>query len=72
MSVLSIPKNIELFSKTVGQVERTISSDRRGRVKWAGSFWPAELYHSDCRVTLLPAQMVNVVARRGITLLVTQ
>lgn len=53
-----------------GEVDRTITSTQRGRVRAMGSYWYAECYGWDYRRTLHPGQPVMVIAQRGNTLLV--
>ena len=57
----------------IGEVVQAISSNRRGRVKFKASFWPARFY-SEARINAetlaLPLDRVVVVGIDGITLLV--
>ncbi|MBF2045962.1 NfeD family protein [Leptolyngbya sp. 7M] len=64
-------ERIELFAQPgIGEVVQMIAPNRRGRVKYRASFWPARLY-SDAYVQAEPSEQVVVVGRDGITLLVT-
>jgi hypothetical protein len=70
MSLTSAPETIELFAQVgVGEVEQTITSSHRGRVRFAGSYWFARFYHSS-HPEVLPGTVVRVVGRQGQTLLV--
>lgn len=71
MKSLIIPTEVEVFPEPLrGTVDKTISPQKAGRVKCLGSFWPARLYQSDCQMTIMPEESVNIVAIQGITLLV--
>lgn len=71
MKELFFSSPLEIFPETIpGIVEMTIAPNRRGRIKFHSSFWPAKLYNIKCSVTVLPGQMVNVIGVEGITLLV--
>jgi len=72
MSLTSIPETEELLPQPLpGKVEKMITPNRPGRVKFQATFWNAEFYYSECQVAVLSGMSVNVVGRRGITLLVT-
>jgi membrane-bound ClpP family serine protease len=58
-----------LTKPQTGVVDRTIAPERVGRVKYAGSYWSARLFHAHPTV-LFPGDPVTVVAIQGITLLV--
>ena len=63
--------NIELFAQTdIAEVVKAIAPNRKGRIKFRASFWPAKLY-TNSAVALQPSEQVVVVGRDGITLLVT-
>lgn len=71
MSFIPIPETEELLPQPLpGKVEQMITPTRPGRVRFQATFWTAEFYYSDCQVAVLPGMSVNVVGRRGITLLV--
>jgi len=62
---------IQMFPAPLpGIVELALASDRPGRVKFQGSYWPAKLYCAEAVVRLQPEQTVAVVGMEGITLLV--
>jgi len=64
-------QSITLFSKAeAGKVEKTITSSESGRVKFQGSYWPAQFYYPDSHLTANPDEVVTIVGRQGITLLV--
>jgi hypothetical protein len=70
MDTLFISK-VEMFPQAqLGTVEEAISYNRRGRVKFDGTYWPARFYDPDCKATVPPDELVSVVAIKGITLLV--
>lgn len=72
MSFTPLPETEELFPQPLpGKVEKMIAPNCPGRVKFQATFWNAEFYYSECQVAVLPSMSVNVVGRRGITLLVT-
>ncbi|MCU0523822.1 MAG: NfeD family protein [Elainella sp. Prado103] len=76
LSSSNLSSNIELFAQPgIGEVVKAIAPNRRGRVRFRASFWPARLYsetspHSSAQVPALPTEKVAVVGRDGITLLV--
>ncbi|MBE9179927.1 NfeD family protein [Oculatella sp. LEGE 06141] len=53
-----------------GKVDRTITAVQAGRIKFQGSYWPAQFYDADCQATVLPNDVVKVVGRISITLMV--
>jgi hypothetical protein len=53
-----------------GKVDRAITAVQSGRIKFQGSYWPAQFFDTNCQATALPNDVVTVVARRSITLLV--
>lgn len=64
------PGQIELFSEPgVGEVVKLIAPNRRGRIKFRASFWPARFY-PETATQALPSDQVTVIGRDGITLLV--
>jgi hypothetical protein len=64
-------QTITLFSKPeAGKVEKTITSSESGRVKFQGSYWPAQFYYPDSHLSANPDDVVTIVGRQGITLLV--
>jgi membrane protein implicated in regulation of membrane protease activity len=70
MDLFSPSRPVTFSTPTQGKVEQTITHNHRGRVECFGSFLPAQLYHKDPNITLLPGQSVKVVGCQGITLLV--
>jgi len=54
-----------------GVVEKTITRNSRGRVKYAATTWPAEFASADQGFSLAPQTLVVVVGLKGIVLLVT-
>ena len=63
--------SITFFSEqAAGKVDKTITTMQSGRVKFEGSYWPAQFYDVDCCATVLPGDVVTVVGRHNITLLV--
>lgn len=68
---LFLPDRPEIFSTpTQGKVDQTITQNHPGRVECFGSCWTAQLYPTDRTTVLFPGQLVQVVGRKGITLLV--
>jgi membrane protein implicated in regulation of membrane protease activity len=64
-------EQIEWFARPgIAEVVKVITPQRRGRVKFQASFWPARLY-PDFETDAAPDEQVVVVGRSGITLLVT-
>lgn len=62
-------EQIELFARPeLGEVVQAIAPNRKGRIKFRASFWPARFYQG--ADTALPPEQVAVVGRQGITLLV--
>lgn len=71
MTITKTPERIELFAQPgLGEVVQLITPNRRGRVKYRASFWPARFY-PDTQRQAEPSEQVVVVGRDGITLLVT-
>ncbi|MBI4780657.1 MAG: NfeD family protein [Oscillatoriophycideae cyanobacterium NC_groundwater_1537_Pr4_S-0.65um_50_18] len=70
------PKTVQMFSiPALGKVDQTIAAATgRGRIKFQGSLWGAEIWQSSGRSatsrTLLPSEQVWVIGRIGLTLLV--
>lgn len=70
MRALFVPAKVERFPEPfLGTVEQMITHNQPRRVKCFGTYWPAQFYQSDCQLTAVPEQLVNVVAIEGITLL---
>jgi len=68
---LFAPEEVKKLPKEVfGIIEEAIAPNQSGRVKCLASHWPARFYHSDCQSTVLPNQLVRIVAMCGITMLV--
>lgn len=66
-----INPQIHLFSQPVkGKVEKSITSNTKGWIKFQGSYWSAKLYNSSQIGTISSGQLVKIVGREGITLLV--
>ncbi|NJL40854.1 MAG: hypothetical protein HC840_27475 [Leptolyngbyaceae cyanobacterium RM2_2_4] len=64
-------QSITLFSKPeTGKVEKTITSSESGRVKFQGSYWPAQFYYPSSHLSVNPDEVVTIVGRQGITLLI--
>lgn len=62
---------VKLFGKPGdGQVEKTISTDQLGRVKWKGTSWPARFYQNEGQANIFPGNPVKVIGRQSIILLV--
>jgi membrane protein implicated in regulation of membrane protease activity len=71
MTIARTPERIELFAQPgIGEVVQMITPNRRGRVKYRASFWPARFYF-DTERPVEPSEQVVVIGRDGITLLVT-
>lgn len=58
------------FKVEAGKVEKTITSSQSGRVKFQGSYWPAQFYYPGSHLSANPDDAVTIVGRQGITLLV--
>ena len=54
-----------------GVVDRVIAYGQTGRVKYRGTYWSAQLYHPEHRISIPAGSLVNIIAIRGITLLVS-
>ncbi|MFE4104986.1 NfeD family protein [Almyronema epifaneia] len=54
----------------LGRVERAIVADKRGRVFFNGTYWPAQFYESEQLAIAEAKTWVSVLGRRGLTLLV--
>lgn len=54
-----------------GTVEVEIDRDRPGRVKCLGTYWPARFAKNESATVARPSEPVAVVARQGMTMLVT-
>ena len=69
---LFLMESIEIFKTPIlGEVTKGIGPGKQGRVKCAGSHWPAKFYQSETSDDIAVGQVVNVIGRQGITLLVT-
>lgn len=67
---LPMTSQIELFAQPgLGEVVQAIAPNRKGRIKFRASFWPARFYQVS-ETAVLPSEQVAVVGRQGITLLV--
>lgn len=53
-----------------GITDRPIAYGRKGRVKYRGTYWSAQLYQPDRQVVILTGEPVSILAIQGITLLV--
>lgn len=63
-------EQIELFNQPeIGEVVQAIAPNRRGRIKFRASFWPARFY-TPTETHALPPERVAIIGRQGITLLV--
>lgn len=66
-----LTSTIKIFSQPqVGIVEQAIAYNRRGRVKFDGTYWPARFYYSNFLEVIYPDQLITVIGMEGITLLV--
>jgi membrane protein implicated in regulation of membrane protease activity len=54
-----------------GTVDRLIAYGQTGRVKYRGTYWSAQLYRPERGICILVGEPVEIMAIRGITLLVT-
>ncbi len=54
----------------LAEVCRTITAQRKGRVYFLGSYWPAQLAAAQSPAMVTPGTSVTVIGRQGITLLV--
>ncbi|XWK88093.1 MAG: NfeD family protein [Phormidium sp.] len=71
MKHLFVRVEIEMFPEPlIGTVEKRITSNQPGRVKFLGTYWPAKLHQTNKQVTLIPEQTVHIIGIQGITLLV--
>jgi membrane protein implicated in regulation of membrane protease activity len=62
--------DIVIFPKPVlGTVENSISSTKKGRVKYDGTYWPASFYQSSPSC-IQANEPIWVIGRQGLTLLV--
>ncbi len=70
MSLLYLPETVELFPHVLSAtVDETISANAPGRVEFQASYWFAEFYQGNYGA-IEPGTVVQVVGRRGLTLLV--
>lgn len=68
---MTFPEQLQRFPQPArGWVKKPITSTQPGRVKYQATYWPAELEASMENVTLHPDDAVEVIARRGIVLIV--
>ena len=70
MRTLSQPTAEVLTRQDVGVVIKTVTPSQRGRVQYQATSWPACLCGVTSQTTLEPNQPVQVLGRRGLTLLV--
>lgn len=71
LSTLFFSTSPQLFPEPAsGIVDRLIAYGQTGRVKYRGTYWSAQLYQPDRRLILSAGEPVNIIAIRGITLLV--
>lgn len=70
MSNRTLPTAEILTHQNVGVVVKTITPTQRGRVQYQATSWPACLYGITQPCTLEPNQPVQVLGRRGLTLLI--
>lgn len=68
-TLFTFPSTENLENPIPGIVELPISANKPGRVKCQGSYWPAR-FAQPYQITVLPDEIVAVVAINGITLLV--
>jgi membrane protein implicated in regulation of membrane protease activity len=71
----TLPHTLELFKEQKkARVEHTITPQRKGRVFYEGTYWPARLYSvADGAIAdyaLDVSSWVTVIGRQGLTLLV--
>ncbi|NET33399.1 MAG: hypothetical protein F6K19_15490 [Cyanothece sp. SIO1E1] len=70
MSAFILPQQTMFSKPEGGLVEKTITPNGKGRVKYQASYWPAQFYNAGCQATAHPDTQVTVVGRLGIVLLV--
>lgn len=71
MKHLFVQIEIEMFPEPlIGIVEKRITFNQSGRVKFLGSYWPAKLHQTNKQISLIPEQTIHIVGIQGITLLV--
>jgi hypothetical protein len=71
MSLTVAPETIEWFDYAeLGEVEQTITSHQRGRVRFMATYWFARFYQPCGQTEVLPGTGVRVIGRQGLTLLV--
>lgn len=71
MSLIFAPDTIELFAQAeLGEVEQTITTQKRGRVRFMATYWFARFYQPNGQRSVLPGTPVKVIGIEGITLLV--
>jgi len=69
--VAIVPSVIESFNQpNIAIVEETITKDKRGRVKFMGTYWFARFLDTSYDDEALLNTIVKVVGREGLTLIV--
>jgi membrane protein implicated in regulation of membrane protease activity len=53
-----------------GIVDRLITCEQTGRVKYRGTYWFAQIYQPDHHIVISIGEPVNIIGIQGITLLV--
>jgi membrane protein implicated in regulation of membrane protease activity len=66
----SLPPTDNFPCPAIGVVVTEITQASRGRIKYAATYWPAELDASCSAIALPPNTLVLIVGRRGLVLLV--
>jgi NfeD-like C-terminal, partner-binding len=71
LSTLFFPVSAQQLPEPArGITDRPIAYGRKGRVKYRGTYWSAQLYQPDRQLVISTGDPVNIVAIQGITLLV--
>jgi len=71
LSTLFVPSSLKLLTQPAqGVVDKLIAYSQAGRVKYQGTYWSAQLYHPERCTSISAGELVNIIAIRGITLLV--
>ena len=65
-----VPDSGLLAFKGHGFVDQVVTETNRGRVYFKASFWPAQLAYSNTTQSLLPGERIEVIGRKGSTLLI--
>lgn len=69
--MLILPETLELFPEPLpATVTEPISKEQNGRVRFQDSQWPAAIYITQKSICLLPGTPVQVIGRKGLTLLI--